>query len=270
MTTGQTLLASLFRARRGQAVARAVILIAALAACVLALSGCASRKPEHTPPALLTAPYDTAGHQILWAVVPLRNESGTTAVDSLIVSDKVVAAASQIRGVRALPLNRTIATMRALGLNQLASPADAKRLAQEMGVDGIIVGSITAYDPYDPPKLGLALALYARPGAMDRRRAQILDTRELQYLPTDYQYFPRTSTFTDAPASVISEYLDAKNHQVLVDVKSYAAGRHDPNSAFGWKRYLASMDLFSEFAAWHAVSRLLDHEWIRLARTPAP
>jgi hypothetical protein len=29
------------------------------------------------------------------------------------------------------------------------------------------------------------------------------------------------------------------------------------------------MDLFSEFAAWHAVGRLLDQEWIRLARAQA-
>jgi len=65
---------------------------------------------------------------------------------------------------------------------------------------------------------------------------------------------------------VISEFLDGKNHQVVMDVQAYATGRHDPNSALAWRRYLASMDLYSEFAAWHAVGRLIDHEWIRLAR----
>jgi hypothetical protein len=164
-----------------------------------------------------------------------------------------------------LPLNRTIATMRALKMTELTSPADAKRLASEMGVDGLIVGSITAWDPYDPPKLGLALALYIRPGAMDHRGPDTIDTRKLEYQPTDYHYFPRSS-FDSAPASVISEYLDGKNHQVLMDVKAYAAGRHDPDSALAWRRYLASMDLYSEFAAWHSVGRLIDHEWIRLAR----
>ena len=37
-------------------------------------------------------------------------------------------------------------------------------------------------------------------------------------------------------------------------------------SALAWRRYLASMDLYSEFAAWHTVGHLIDHEWIRLAR----
>jgi hypothetical protein len=95
--------------------------------------------------------------------------------------------------------------------------------------------------------------------------AEGLDVRALRYQPTDYQYFPR-SAFSDAPASVVSEFLDGKNHQVQMDLQRYARGRHDPASALGWRRYLASMDLFSEFGAWHAVERLLAHESIRLAR----
>jgi hypothetical protein len=259
MTTGQTMLA-FFR--------RGVRIGAAAAVAMLAIGGCRA-KPTLVAPVELTSPYDASRGEVLWAVVPLRNESGTTHVDQFLVSDKVVAAASRVKGVRALPLNRTIATMRALQMTQLATPADAKRLATEMGVDGLIVGSITAYDPYDPPTIGLALALYARPGAMDFRRADPIDIRDLQVRPTDYQYFPR-STFTEAPASVVSELLDAKNHQVLLDVQKYATGRHDPRGPYGWKRYLASMDLFTEFAAWHAVSRLLDHEWARLAKATAP
>lgn len=255
MTTAQTML-------RRSTFARALF-GAALLSCLAA--GCGTNKGQLVAPHTLGAPYDTSRGEVLWAVVPLRNESGTTIADSYEISDKVVAAAAQVRGVRMLPLNRTIATMRALKMTGLASPADAKRLASEMGVDGLIVGSITAWDPYDPPKLGLALALYTRPGAMDRPGTDTLDTRTLEYQPTDYQYFPRSS-YDSAPASVVSEFLDGKNHQVLMDVRTYATGRHDPNTALGWHRYLASMDLYSEFAAWHTVGRLIDHEWIRLAR----
>jgi hypothetical protein len=239
----------------------------ALAAVLLA--GCAaSHEPVLSAPHTLSVPYDTAKGEVLWAVVPLRNESGTTLVDTLEVSDKVVHAAAQVQGVRALPLNRTIATMRSLKMQDLATPADAKRLATEMGVDALLVGSITAWDPYDPPKLGLALALYARTGAMDQRGPATIDTRTLQYQPTDYQYFPRSS-FDSAPSSVVSEFLDGKNHQVLMDLKNYATGRHDPTAALAWRRYLASMDLYTEFGAWHAVGRLIDHEWIRLAGATA-
>jgi hypothetical protein len=261
MTTEQTMLAWTRRIRRALCAAAPVV-------AMLSTASCASKQDVLVAPQVHIAPYDTASGDVLWAVVPLRNESGTTLTDSYEISDKVVQAAAQVQGVRVLPLNRTIAAMRALHVTELQTPADAKKLASELGVDGLIVGSITAWDPYDPPKLGLALALYSRPGAMDRRSARALDTRALEAQPTDYHYFPR-SAYESAPASVVSEFLDGKNHQVLMDVKTYAAGRHDAATALAWRRYLASMDLFSEFAAWHAVGRLLDHEWIRLAQADA-
>ncbi len=238
-------------------------------AAVLALggvlaAGCASREKLKSPE-VLAAPYDTSGGDVLWAVAPLRNESGTTLFDPLDVTDKVVAAAGQVRGVRVLPLNRTIQAMRALKLNAIVSPAEARRLAQELGVDGLILGSITAYDPYDPPKLGLALALYTRPGRMNPGGAPEIDPRALSQQTSEPARLPG-SHFGDAPASVVSEFFDGKNHQVLMDLKAYADGRHDRTAALAWRRYLASMDLFSEFAAWHAVGRLLDQEWVRLAR----
>ncbi|MFN0132548.1 MAG: hypothetical protein ACKVW3_08480 [Phycisphaerales bacterium] len=244
-------------------------MLALIVSALISIGGCANRGPAPlVPPAALVAPYDTSRGPVLWAIAPLRNESGTTAADSLVITDKVVAAAAQIRGVSALPLNRTLAGMRTLGLSDLRSPADAKRLAAEIGADVIVVGSITAYDPYDPPKLGLALALYTRPGPAERLGQESLDTRKLTYQPTDYRYFPR-STSPDAPGSVVSEYFDGRNHQVLMDVRAYSKGRQDPEAGgMGWRRYIASMDLFCDFGSWQAVRRLLDHEWLRLARAP--
>lgn len=255
MTTAQTMLKSAPR-HAG----------AALSLCLsslLALSGCTPQDKLIQPSALI-APYDASHGEPLWAVVPLRNESGTSAADAWEISDKVVAAASQVKGLRTVPLNRTLAAMRSLNMTELASPADARLLAQEMGVDGLIVGSITAYDPYNPPKLGLALALYARSGSLGQIGQQAIDPKSLRYQPTDYQYFPRT-TYTDAPTAVISDYLDGKNQAVQTDLRAYAKGRHDPAAALAWRRYLSSMDLYSEFAAWQAVGHLIDHEWLRLS-----
>lgn len=271
MTTEQTMLehgAEGWGAFARSRLVTGALLLAALAAVQL-IAGCNS-KPQLTVPQTLVAPYDVSKGDVLWAVVPLRNESGTTVVDPYQVSDKVVAAASQVRGVRCLPMNRTIAGMRAMELVELTSPEQAQKLATLLGADGIIVGSITSYDPYNPPKLGLALALYSRPGLLDSpgNGNGSIDTRKLSYQPTDYHYFPR-STFKDAPESVVSEFLDGKNHQVLMDVQSYANGRSDPASALAWRRYIASMDLFCEFGAWHSVNRLLEHEWLRMARVTA-
>lgn len=264
MTTEQTMLNSglAWRAFVRSRIEAALLLLATFAFVQL-IAGCSGS--GMTVPQAQMAPYDTSKGDVLWAVVPLRNESGFSQVDAFQVSDKVVAAASQVRGVRCLPLNRTISAMRSLDMLELVNPEEAQKLATAMGVDGIIVGSITAYDPYNPPKLGLALALYSRPGMLDKQGATNIDTRKLTYQPTDYRYFTRSS-FKDAPESVVSEFMDGKNHQVQMDVQRYASGRNDPTSALSWKRYLVSMDLFCEFGAWQCVGRLLDHEWLRVAR----
>jgi hypothetical protein len=100
---------------------------------------------------------------------------------------------------------------------------------------------------------------------MNTAATREIDPRALSQGATDRGNLP-AGHFSETPASVVSVYLDGKNHQALMDLKTYAEGRHDRTAALAWRRYLASMDLFSEFAAWHAVGRLLDAEWVRLAR----
>ncbi len=235
------------------------------AASLLSLTGCVTTAQDPLiAPTVVVAPYSAASGEVLWAVVPLRNESGTSGADVFDISDKIVLAAEQVHGVRCLPLNRTIETMRALQMTSINSPADALRLAAAMGADGIIVGSITAYDPYDLI-VGLSLALVARPGAMipGSTDNQSIDTRKLEAASGEPpQPAKRTNSSVVATAS---ETLDSKNHQVLVDVRQYAQGRHRQSTAAGWRTYTTSAPMFCEFAASFTVSRLVQQEWVRLA-----
>ena len=64
----------------------------------------------------------------------------------------------------------------------------------------------------------------------------------------------------------MNEHLDGKNDAVLMEVRDYAMGRHDPRGPSGWERYLKSMPLYSEFAAHLVVRRLVEEEWVRLNR----
>jgi len=74
------------------------------------------------------------------------------------------------------------------------------------------------------------------------------------------------STHTLAPVAFASEHLDGRNHEVQMAVQNYAAGRSDTVSALGWRRYLASMPLFAEFASNRLAERLIESERLRLAR----
>ncbi|MEX0876005.1 MAG: hypothetical protein WD114_00980 [Phycisphaerales bacterium] len=244
-------------------------LIATLWVCALLLTGgcaSASARDQLYPPGVIVSPYDTAGGDVLWAVIPPMNESGTSLASEMAIGDAVVAAAQGIRGVRCLPLNRTLEAVRALGLTDgIRSSADASKIAEYLGADAVLAGSVTAYDPYNPPVFGLALALYARPGAMNNPDAGRLDTRALTMSFTDFGTFDGLS-FAGEPISVVSEHLNARNHDVQFAVKAFAEGRSNHGSALGWRVYLASMDLYTQFAAHHTIGRLIDEEWLRLAR----
>lgn len=244
--------------------------IALCIAAALALASCGQSRHALRPPQQIIAPYDPAAGEVTWAVLPLRNESGTTAANTLALTDKLIVRADEIEGVTVLPLNRALSAMRQLGIAEPGTPAEVEQIAKALGVDGVLVGSVTAYRPYDPPLYGLGLALYARPERLQGREAgsSEMNVRRLVFQPTDYAYFrtfEHENTPTTSPVSVIGTMLDGTSHAVQEQVRMYADGRSEDVSALGWRSYLASMDRYTEFASWFAVQRLMDHEWIRLA-----
>lgn len=261
MTIEQHMLASTWSRMRALVVLCSLLLL-------LAPVGCASSNDHLGTPTSLVAPYETIQGDVLWAVAPPRNESGVGLLDPLTLADTLAATIQEVRGVSVVPVNRTIGAMRALGMEQVTSGADARRLALELGVDAVVVGSITAWHPYKPPRLGLSLALYGRPGS-DRltERSADIDPRQLTAATTERR-LPNAGA-ADQALSVAAEHLDAANHEVLMSLRMYAEGRHDPETALGWRGYIASMQLFTKFACYRLTGRLLDEERLRLAREHA-
>lgn len=233
----------------------------------LLVGGCADKREALTQPRTLWAPpYGETDS--LWAVAPLNNESGTTLFDPLQITDQLVGQIERVEGVRAIPLNRTLGAMQSLKLSRVSSPQDARALAEALGVDAVLVGTITGYDPYNPPKFGLTLALFARPGALEpgrkspsddeRFQASLADPVTLQTAPVEVG-LPRAE-WLDRPLSVSSAQLDGADQGVQAAAKEYAIGRSETVSALGWRRYLASMRLFTDFACFHMTERLLEAE----------
>jgi len=127
--------------------------LAALCVAVTLLGGCQKEQRVDA----VKAPYEA---RQVFAVAPLRNESGSAYADGVRIADKITAQLALTKGLDTLPVNRVLSAMQALGLSAVTNKGDAIRLRQMLGVDGLVVGTITAYDPYEPPKLGLSLELY--------------------------------------------------------------------------------------------------------------
>lgn len=261
MTTEQRMLASDRRRTR----LRAWMVPALVWTAASALLGCV--ETELRLPQSQISPYEARG-DVLWAVAPLKNESGTSAVDELAVADALVARLSQVRGIRTVPVNRSLAAMRSTGISEVESPAQARRLAETLDVDAVVVGSITAWDPYRPPEIGLSLALYARSEAMRAEPGlnERVDPKAIQAAGRDFTLPESPASRMDRPLSTASEHVDGADHEVQRAIRAFAEGRHDPDAPMGWRRYLASMSLFTEFACHRLAGRLLDAERLRLAR----
>ncbi|MFU8829611.1 MAG: hypothetical protein ACNA8P_09285 [Phycisphaerales bacterium] len=230
---------------------------------IFGLSGACSTKPRYAyDPVLLSSPYANE-REVIWAVAPFRNESGVSFADELRVTDAMVSQIVQTENITALPLNRSLEAMRTLGLPAIETQAQALQLARHLNADAVLVGSITSWNPYDPPILGLNLVLFGRTGTMDLLDQTDFNPRSLQTAPSDSGF--RTEQRTPGQAiNQVSAMYDASNGRVRSQIQNYAHARFDPESAMGWQRYTQSMARFEEFACFQALSELLDKERQRL------
>lgn len=235
-------------ARRFAALQRLAIL-----AALLPLAGCSSNEKLQDP-VRLRSPYENAQ---VWAVAPFTNESGVSTVKIDQVADRFTEEVEQIEGVRAVPVNRVFSAMHQLQINGIHSPGDAIAVMSLLGVDGIIVGTVTAYDPYSPPRFGASIQLYRH----DVWRGGGVNTVELTRAPTE-RISPGQLP-SNAPAAQASGVFDAKDNQTLTQLQDYAKGRTEPGSAFGSRIYQADMDLYTQFAAYELLDELLSAERAR-------
>ncbi len=192
--------------------------------------------------------------QQVWAVAPLANESGVSSVDRLAITDSLILETASIEGVDVLPLNRTLDAMLALqiGLDGIPTVEEYQVLLQTIGADAIIVGTVIAYDPYQPLRLGASIQLIQSPSA----NQTAFDPRALTLSISDHM----NQAHQEAPTPLIqaSGIYDAENHGVLIALESYAKGRSTHDLArSGVGLYLLDMDEYSEFVFHELLSRLV-------------
>ncbi len=237
---------------------------------VLLMSGCLyDQQPPGAEP--LVSPYV---QRRVWAVAPMRNESGSLYADGLAMADHLARQLENASNVDVLPVNRVLRAMEVLEIPVISTEAEARRVMQALDADGLVIGTITAYDPYDPPKLGLAIELFdgGRAATLDS-----IDTRDLTRAATADQSSPyargggQPMTRRDGVASGVSLFLDAATTEVRDKLKLYGGDRggqnHHPEA---WHRYRISIDLYSEFATYVASWRLMRAEARRLQELAAP
>lgn len=197
-------------------------------ACLLliaALAGCRQEKPYGSEVQL-----SLPGRRVqVWAIAPAVNLSGQR-VDPLLQADLVYQQLQQVHGLTVVPVNRVVEVYVGLGLEHVQSQEQADQVCRLLGCDALLVPSVTAYDPYKPPKFGVALQLF------------------IQNKST-----PAAGSFLQ-----VVGMFDAANGTTRGQLLNYAEGRNDPAGPFGAEEYLVSMDRYCGFAYWTLIRQLLE------------
>ena len=231
----------------------------ALACLLLALPGCA-KTPRYGVEQVMRLPGKRGQ---VWAVAPAINLSGQREVDPLLQADLLYAQLQEVRGLTVIPVNRVAEVYAALRIEQVESAEQASLVCEVLGCDALVVPSVTAYDPYDPPKFGAALQMFTKPRTYARPAS--VDPRELARAaaPLENASLPMAPSFVQA----VGMY-DAANGSVREALFGYSKGRHDPLGPMGNREYLQSMDRYVGFA-YHTLTQDLLRSAERASRKNA-
>ena len=127
----------------------------ALLGCLLS-SGC-SLLPEIAREPTFHNPFPQLSKV---AVAPFFNLSNEPTVDGRRVAIAYFNELQQIPGFEVVPVGVVEGAMKEYNI-ALRGPADARRLAQLLEVDALVVGAVTDFNPYYPPRMGLQVEWYA-------------------------------------------------------------------------------------------------------------
>lgn len=97
------------------------------------------------------------------AIVPFFNQSDNPNVDTELVTRKYYAALQSILGFEVMPVGVSKRLwMQYVAVNgEPRSGADFQQLAKEIGVEALVVGSVTEFDAYYPPRMALTVNWFA-------------------------------------------------------------------------------------------------------------
>jgi hypothetical protein len=218
---------------------RSTAICVLLGATMLAV-GCEPKPPPYGSESQL---YLAAKKRQVWAIAPAINLSGQKDVDPLLQADLLYQQLQQVHGITVVPVNRVVEVYAGLRLEKVQTAEQATIVCDLLGCDALVVPTVTAYDPYDPPKIGASLQVFHKP--RNYTRPDNVDVHGLarsvtpgandSLPPPDAQFLQAVGMF------------DAANGTTRDAVLEYAKGRHDPVGPMGAKEYMVSMDRYGGF-----------------------
>ncbi len=194
---------------------------------------------------------NTAFGPMTIAVAPALNLSGSRDFDANRFADLMASELGHADGISVIPVSRTLSVLASQGVGTVESPTRALELATLLGADAILVFSVSEYDPYEPPCIGIAAQLFGtRPGSGGGTLDPVALSRQARLA---------TSQGSPSRQRVLAQtqrVFDASHRSIIAELREFAERRGADESPYGWRKYVVSQQEFIRFCC-HATIRAL-------------
>ncbi len=133
---------------------------------------------------------------------------------------------------------------------QYTIPDDARRIADELGLDALLVGLITDYYPYEPPRVGVEFRLYP----VEASHQVVIDPMAVKQFGVPYDTREEVNL-----EMTIARVIDSAHAGTRMRLKSYVTFRSPKDVPNAVDRHLMSMDDYMKFVS-HQMILSMVHE----------
>lgn len=190
------------------------------------LAGCSFHSSKY-----LKYPPNPYPHVRTIAVAPFLDEGKGNGLETAEIFANELA---QVPGVRVIrPGHVKDAVLK--DASRIANVQEALAAAKRLGADAILVGVVTDYDPYPPPRAGIAIQMFAegtegRGGGGDPT-AEVLSGRPLRVAPSERCHL----------VIAFERVFDAHQAATRAELRSYAESFTPEDRGFQDERYFLSV-----------------------------
>jgi hypothetical protein len=122
-----------------------------------------------------------------------------------------------------------------------------------LGADAILVFSVTEYDPYDPPRMGISAQLFGTRSVSRSGLVRPIALTRQASLRASHQ-----RPIADGLLSQTQRVFDASHGSVVDDIRRFAEKRTGDPSPYGWRKYVVSQQHFIRFCSHATIAEMLN------------
>lgn len=187
-------------------------------------------------------------------VAPMMNLSANANVDTIEVTKRFISELQQVGDIDVVPMGRVYQYLADNNMATVGSPEEARALAEVFKAQATIVGAVTEYDPYDPPRMGLAIQVYsagAEPPALGEGGFDPVNSARAA------APFPVADDAAGRPKDMIIGVFSGRDVEVMQLAKVYASRRSADGSPYGWRRFLIDQHEFQRLCCYGVIREMM-------------